>query len=430
MAGAGIIFLITILLMILSILFFPKLKLGKISLSTYWIVTLLGAALMLLCGFGDLPKIGRELLSNSAVNPIKILVLFLSMSLLSVFLDELGFFRYLANASLRFARGGQKRLFFVLYFTVSLLTVFTSNDVVILSFTPFILYFSRRAEIDPMPYLAAEFVAANTWSLCLVIGNPTNIYLSAACGLDFLSYLKLSLIPTLFAGLTALLLLFLIFRKKLSAPMHPLEGNVSIEDKFLLILGVFHLAICTIFLACGSYLGIEMWLVALCSLLSLYFFTLLYSLIRRKKPKALLKSLRRAPYELIPFVLSMFVMIVVLSDLGLSEKIASLLDGKYEILTYGAASFLCANLLNNIPMSVLFSSVLSTTHSASAVFATIIGSNLGAFFTPIGALAGIMFSSILSDGGIKFGYLDFLKLGVKVAIPTLFAALLGLAIVV
>lgn len=64
----------------------------------------------------------------------------------------------------------------------------------------------------------------------------------------------------------------------------------------------------------------------------------------------------------------------------------------------------------------------------SAVFATIIGSNLGALFTPIGALAGIMWSNILNKHEVKFRYIDFLKIGVVVAIPTLAAALGSLAL--
>jgi arsenical pump membrane protein len=64
--------------------------------------------------------------------------------------------------------------------------------------------------------------------------------------------------------------------------------------------------------------------------------------------------------------------------------------------------------------------------SYPAVFATIIGSNMGALFTPVGALAGIMWSSILNRHGLKFGYKNFLKMGVTIAIPTLITALLGL----
>ena len=138
MIVAAVLFALTCLLMILVILFFPKLRLGRLSLDTYVLVTLGGAIVLLALGIVPLGSVGAALISDSAVNPVKILVLFLSMTALSVFLDELGFFRYLAYAVLCRARGGQRRLFLILYLTVSVLTVFTSNDVIILSFTPFI----------------------------------------------------------------------------------------------------------------------------------------------------------------------------------------------------------------------------------------------------------------------------------------------------
>ena len=102
------------------------------------------------------------------------------MTVLSVFLDEVGFFGYIAAFALKKAGRSRKRLFFYLYITVSVLTVFTSNDIIILTFTPFICYFAKSAKIDPVPYLFAEFIAANTWSMALIIGNPTNIYISSA----------------------------------------------------------------------------------------------------------------------------------------------------------------------------------------------------------------------------------------------------------
>lgn len=153
---------ITCVVMILSILFFPKIKIGKFRIATYWIVTTVGAGILLACGQVSVRKVGSMLVADTAVNPVKILVLFLSMTILSVFLDELGFFRYLASAVLKKAKTRQTKLFLYLYITVSVLTVFTSNDVIILSFTPFICYFAKNAQIDPTPYLAAEFVAANT----------------------------------------------------------------------------------------------------------------------------------------------------------------------------------------------------------------------------------------------------------------------------
>ncbi|MBO5889329.1 MAG: arsenical efflux pump membrane protein ArsB, partial [Clostridia bacterium] len=59
-----------------------------------------------------------------------------------------------------------------------------------------------------------------------------------------------------------------------------------------------------------------------------------------------------------------------------------------------------------------------------------IGSNIGAFLTPIGALAGIMWNNILRNHNVKYSYLDFIKTGFIVSIPTLLVALLTLIIMI
>lgn len=421
---------LTCIAMICAVLFFPKIKIGKLSFGSYWVVTLIGAGLLLLTGSVDLSTVGGALFANTAINPLKILVLFISMTVLSIFLDELGFFRYLASATLKKAGTSQLKLFLLLYVTVSVLTVFTSNDIIILSFTPFICYFAKNAKISPMPYLAAEFVAANTWSMALIIGNPTNIYLVTAAGGDFVSHLKVMLLPTLASGAVACALLFLIFKNKLGEPISAEPEAVELTDKVQLTVGIVHLAVCTVVLAIGSYIGIEMWLVSLISALSLFLCTAVISAVRKKKPSALISCLKRAPWELIPFIISMFVMVEALRANGVTDAIFSLLGDRAQVWTYGITSFLAANLVNNIPMSVLYSSILASGGSVAAVYATVVGSNLGACLTPIGALAGIMWSSILKEHGLKFGYLDFLKIGVSVAIPALAAALLTLGFVI
>lgn len=424
---------ITCILMILAVLFLPKIKLGKISLSSYWVVTLLGALTLMILGLVDVSEVTGALLADTAINPLKILVLFISMTLMSIFLDELGFFRYLASVTLKKAKNGQFKLFLYLYLTVSVLTVFTSNDIIVLSFTPFICYFAKNAKINAIPYLAAEFVAANTWSMALIIGNPTNIYLSTALGIGFVDYLGVMIVPTIIAGATAFGMLCLVFGKHLRQPISGEAEDIALGDKTLLIVGIAHLAICTLLLAIGSYINIEMWLVSLFSVVSLVVVTIIISIVRREKPTLLANTLRRGPYELIPFVLSMFVIIVALDSAGVTTLIAGALGEGGLIFKYGVTSFIASNLINNIPMSVLFSSILSSLGAveglSGAVFATVIGSNLGAFMTPIGALAGIMWGSILNEHGHKFGYLDFLKIGVTIAIPTLIMALVGLSIV-
>ena len=78
-------------------------------------------------------------------------------------------------------------------------------------------------------------------------------------------------------------------------------------------------------------------------------------------------------------------------------------------------------------MSVLFTSLLTFGGAPQrAVFATVIGSNLGAYLTPVGALAGIMWMSLLSSVGVEFSFGKFVSYGVRIAVPAIVAALLGL----
>jgi arsenical pump membrane protein len=170
-----------------------------------------------------------------------------------------------------------------------------------------------------------------------------------------------------------------------------------------------------------------MWLIALLSVVALFFVAILYYLAKRHKPTELLKTLRRCPWTLGIFVLAMFFVVQILNHLGITNWLATTLDSaNSDILTYGGASFLAANLINNIPMSVLFSQIANT---SPAIYASIIGSNIGAFATPIGALAGLMWLKILHHHQVKFNFLQFIKYGVVIAVPTLLAALVGLWLV-
>lgn len=424
--------LTTCICMFLTILLKPtvafNVKSHKISVGLYWIVALIGAVILLAVGAIPIKDVWSGLTNNSAINPLKILTLFICNTALSVFLDEAGFFKYLAIKCLNKVKGSQKKFFILLYALVSVLTVFTSNDIVVLTFTPFICYYAKNANVDPVPYLVGEFVAANSFSLMLIIGNPTNIYLATSYGIDFGRYFVIMFLPSLFAGITGFLMTFFIFRKRLSTPIEQSPMEAKILDKPLLIAGLCALAICTVLLAVSSYAGFEMWYISLAFALATTVFGLIYSLYKKRKPVEVIKTLRRSPWELIPFVISMFVIVLALDAHGITEILGTALDkGEWSALTFGSASFLSANLINNIPMSVLFASAsryCATTETA--VYASVIGSNVGAYLTPVGALAGIMWLNILKSQNIKFGFLSFIKYGIIISVPTLLAALAGL----
>ena len=430
MIATIIISVITFLGISLSVLWFPHIKIKNIKLDTYWIIALIGAIALVASTLCPVGEIKTSWTSTTAVNPIKILILFFSMTILSIYLDELGLFKFLASAAVNKAKGHQLVLFFVLYFLVAVLTIFTSNDIVILTFTPFICFFCKHAKIKALPYLIAEFAAANTWSMMFIIGNPTNIYLATAAGITFIGYFKVMLLPTILAGLTELLIIFLIFRKDLKEPLNNTEVvEVHIESKLDLVIGALHLLVCLVFLVISPYINVEMWLISLICACSLLVCSLIVRIITRKEWIYLSDCFKRLPYQLIPFILSMSIIVIALNYQGIAGKIGEFLNHGPLILNYGASSYLLSNVINNIPMSILFSNVptaLSNGEYLKATFASIIGSNIGAFLTPIGALAGIMFSNLLAKYEMKFTFFDFIKYGSIVSVPVLIVSLLSL----
>lgn len=423
---------VTFLLIMLSLFFFPKIKVGKFSISTYWVIALVGAITLLASLLVPFNKIYEELIADNAINPIKILVLFFSMTLLSILLDEFGLFKYLASLSVKIAKNNQFSLFFLLYFLVAILTIFTSNDVVILTLTPFICFFCKRTHINPLPYLIAEFTAANTWSLMFLIGNPTNIFLATSAKINFVEYLKVMALPTVLAGITELIILTALFFKKLKVKITDVElDHAQIDSKLALIVGVIHLVVCLVFLIICSYISIEMWIISLVCALSLLTFTIFHTLITKRDVTHIYKPLKRLPYSLIPFFLSMFVIVVAFNYQGVSNKIAELFGNHNTIWIYGYSSFAASNIINNIPMSILYSNLCNHVEITSyykATYASIIGSNIGAFLTPMGALAGIMFTNLLSEHDVKLTFGQFVKYGSIVALPTITVALAALFI--
>ena len=278
----------------LAVLIKPYFNVGKFKIGTYWLISLLGAVVLLISGSVPLNYLWQNLTAKTSVNPLKILVLFFGMTAISVFLDEAGFFRYLANAVLKRTGDSQIKLFVTLYIVVSVLTVFTSNDIVVLTFTPFICLFCKKANINPVPYLFAEFVGANTWSMLLIIGNPTNIYLASYAGIDFASYFLKMALPTCFAGITSFIILLLIFKKSLKKPMTAVATSEEcIEDKPSLIVGLICLVVCTVLLAISSYISLEMYLIAGGTAIALFIAVLILKLCRKKQLKPLGSTLKR-----------------------------------------------------------------------------------------------------------------------------------------
>ena len=414
--------ILTVALFLLSVLFFPTLGKNK-KFKIYSLIPLIGGFFMVALGSLTWSDVLTSFTENTSVNPIKILVLFLSMTVYSLILDKTGFFGYVSGVVLKKAGHNQLTVFLSMYAVIALLTVFTSNDIVILTFTPFICKFCKAAEIDVVPYLIMEFVVANTWSLLLLIGNPTNIYISGAFGISFTEYFVHMALPTVAAGVASLVLMLIMFGKKLRKEIRTDTQITPINDKPLMTVALVHLLACIVLLAISQYTNIEMWLISFGVAVSAVLCSCITLAIRSKRLDKVVCAIKGMPFEIIPFVIGMFIIVMGLDKSGITQLFSEALGHGNGVITYGLASLLSSNFLNNIPMSVLFSKILAVSSSMSEVYATIVGSNIGAFITPVGALAGIMWSNLIKQNNVKLSVAKFVVYGVSIGIPTTLASL-------
>ena len=414
--------ILTVALFLLSVLFFSTVGKNK-KFKIYSLIPLIGGFFMVALGSLTWSDVLTSFTENTSVNPIKILVLFLSMTVYSLILDKTGFFGYVSGVVLKKAGHNQLTVFLSMYAVIALLTVFTSNDIVILTFTPFICKFCKAAEIDVVPYLIMEFVVANTWSLLLLIGNPTNIYISGAFGISFTEYFVHMALPTVAAGVASLVLMLIMFGKKLRKEIRTDTQITPINDKPLMTVALVHLLACIVLLAISQYTNIEMWLISFGVAVSAVLCSCITLAIRSKRLDKVVCAIKGMPFEIIPFVIGMFIIVMGLDKSGITQLFSEALGHGNGVITYGLASLLSSNFLNNIPMSVLFSKILAVSSSMSEVYATIVGSNIGAFITPVGALAGIMWSNLIKQNNVKLSVAKFVVYGVSIGIPTTLASL-------
>lgn len=362
------------------------------------------------------------------MNPLQILIVFLSASSLSILLDKIGFFNYIAGLTLNKSKSSQTKIFFMLNLIIAVLTIFTSNDIIILTFTPFICSFTKHAKIDPTPYLVSEFVSANAWSMFFYIDNPTNIYLCSLHGITFLDFTVKMFLPATVAGLSSLLICYVLFRKKLKEPIRIRATKITKPNIPLLSIGLTGLGLMIVFMMIGPYIGLDIWYIPLICAILAYLGALIYILIKKEKLGIFGSAVKDLPYSLIPFLLSMSIIVATLTDIGFIGKLGNLLNGA-SMFMIGFLAFYAGNVVNNIPMTMLFTGILSCmSTSLNSVYAVVIASNICAFLTPVGSLAGIMFMGILKDNKVNFSVKKFIIYGTIISIPVMLISLLMLLI--
>lgn len=355
---------------------------------------------------------------------------------LSLILDEIGFFRYIAIRITLYSRGVVRRLFILVVLLTSIVTALFSNDGSIVVMTP-IMYAILRETDAPrkvyIPFLVSVGFVADATSLPFSISNLVNIISVGFFSIPFLEYARVMIIPDIVAIASSALVLYLLFRhsfhedislEKLPRPIDVVKDVRLLKTAFIVVaLLVILYAITGLFLVPISVIAVPG--------VALFY---LYARSRTDIPGK--KLIFNTPWEIIFFALGLFIVVYALSKNGVVDALAytlSYFSGLYlplRMITYAFLFSFLASIMNNLPAVITVNLTLIHIHQNSLVYLNVLANDIGTKFTPIGSLATLLWMNILRRKGEKgITYRYFVKVGILVTPPVLVLSVVALWIV-
>ena len=421
---------IALLIFILTITFViwqPK------GLGIGWSATM-GALIALLLGvinLQDIPVVWNIVWNATAT--------FVAVIIISLILDESGFFEW---AALHVAKwgGGKGRLLFsyIILLGASVAALF-ANDGAALILTPIViamllaLGFSKGTTLAFV--MAAGFIA-DTASLPLIVSNLVNIVSADFFDIGFTEYASVMIPVDIAAIIATLIMLHWFFRKdipqqydtsKLAMPATVIKDVKTFKAGWLvlllLLLGFFILEPLGIPISAIAATGaVILWLIA-----------------AQGKTINTQKVLRGAPWQIVIFSLGMYLVVYGLRNAGLTHYLSEILNvlagkGIWEAtLGTGFITAFLSSIMNNMPTVLVGALSIEGSNATglikeAMIYANVIGADLGPKITPIGSLATLLWLHVLSQKNMTITWGYYFKTGIIMTIPVLTVTLVALAL--
>jgi arsenical pump membrane protein len=363
---------------------------------------------------------------------------FLGIVALSVTLDAMGFFRWAALRVVSLARGSGLRLYFYIALLTAAVSILFANDSAVLILTPIVLETVTCLGIGGKSRLAYLFTAgliADTAAMPLITSNPINILSADFFKYTFIDHLVFMGPVAIATLLSSLLLIYLFFRKQIPKTYNVEAAKALTKSKQEISPTLLKISVATLVAIDAGYVltSLNRFPVSLviCSgevfLVIVYWFTLKHNGSSKPEMKGLTGLARDINWDIILFMLSIFLVVQGLETAGLTNLLASALAetsklpsalgvfGPSMIVTIGAS------FMNNWPMTIL--GLLSIKHATVAgttltnlIFSNIIGNNLGPHFFPLGSLAILMWMEMMRRKGVNLSLKEYLKVGATLSI--------------
>ena len=381
-------------------------------------VALAGASLMIL--FSVVTP--TQALEAIDLNTILLLV---GMMLVVVTLESTGFFGHLALWIVEHSKN-QRQLMVYLCVATAMLSALVLNDTVVLFFTPIIIHAARLLQVNPVKYLVAEAISANIGSVATEVGNPQNAYIGTVSGITFLRFLTI-MGPTMLVALTlAVLILLVLYRNDLKAPIQPkavtqLEEEQSISQPRLLWFSLAMTGLIFAAFLASHLIELPLSLIALAGGSILVFFA---PVVGKSSPRVLF---RRVDWSIILLFIGLFIVLQGVKVSGLLDQLFAGFErasaGSIRtVWGLGLLASIISNLISNVPAVLLLSSVVADIATEATWFTLAAASTLAGNATILGAAANIIVAERSEEMGVGITFWEFTRVGLPITIATLAAA--------
>jgi len=360
---------------------------------------------------------------------------FIGIIILSMVLDEIGFFEWAAIKMAKLSGGSGNKMFVYILLLGAFVSAFFANDGAALILTPILLAKMKYLKMKPLPifaFLMAGGFIGDSASSPLVISNLTNIVTADYFHIGFFEYAKNMFLPNLLSIVASIAILWFYFRKdiplKVDVSLLP-EASSVIKNHTMFKLSWFFLALLMVGYFVGDYFHLPISLFALGGAL------LFLAIANHYKAVKPIMTIKAAPWQVVWFSIGLYIVVYGLKNAGLTNEVALWIESlqhQGEAVAVVGTGFIAAfmsSIANNMPTIMIMDIAIDHVGyvgNEALVYANILGSNLGPKMTPIGSLATLLWLHVLAQKGVKIGWGEYMKVGLVITPPVLFVALLGL----